>query len=63
MDEAGLGDAVYLAMHDELVVSTEAAEDVRKIMQEPPTRLIEIAQRTPVLRTDMLDLGDRWAEA
>jgi DNA polymerase I-like protein with 3'-5' exonuclease and polymerase domains len=63
VDEAGLGSAVYLALHDELVVSTEAAEDVRKIMQEPPTRLIEIAQRTPVLRTDMLDLGNRWAEA
>jgi DNA polymerase I-like protein with 3'-5' exonuclease and polymerase domains len=63
VDEAGLSDAVYLALHDELVVSTEAAEDVRKIMQEPPTRLIEIAQRTPVLRTDMLDLGDRWAKA
>jgi DNA polymerase-1 len=44
VDEAGLGSAVYLALHDELVVSTEAAEDVRKIMQEPPTRLIEIAQ-------------------
>jgi len=63
VDEAGLSDAVYLGMHDELVVSTSAAEDVRKIMTEPPTRLIEIAQRTPVLRTDLLDLGDRWAEA
>jgi DNA polymerase I len=63
VDEAGLGDAVYLALHDELVVSTDAAEDVRKIMTEPPARLIEIAQRTPVLRTDLLLLGDRWAEA
>ena len=61
--QAGLSDAIYLAMHDELVVSSQSANDVRKIMEEPPTRLIDIAQRTPVLRTDLSDLGPRWAEA
>lgn len=63
VEKAGLGDAVYLAMHDELVVSTEAAHDVRKLMETPPDRLCEFAERTPILRTDRLDLGERWAVA
>jgi DNA polymerase-1 len=61
IDEAGLADAIYLAMHDELVVSTSAAHDVQRIMQTPPARLIELAGRTPVLRTDRADMGERWA--
>ncbi|MFC6017776.1 DNA polymerase [Plantactinospora solaniradicis] len=63
IDQAGLSDAVYLAMHDELVVSTAAAEDVRKIMESPPERLCRMSGRVPVLRTDRADLGDRWSEA
>lgn len=63
IEKAGLGDAVYLAMHDELVVSTAAAHDIRKFMETPPDRLCEFAERTPVLRTDRLDLGERWAVA
>lgn len=62
-EKAGLGGAVYLAMHDELIVSTDAAHDIRKIMETPPERLRMIAERTPVLRTDRKDLGERWAEA
>ena len=60
--EHGLGDALYLCMHDELVVSTSAAHDVRKIMETPPARLCELAGRVPVLRTDRADLGERWAK-
>lgn len=63
VDTAGLGDALYLAMHDELVVSTEAADDIRRIMEIPPERLCRMAGRTPVLRTDRADLGERWAAA
>jgi DNA polymerase-1 len=63
VEAQGLGDAIYLALHDELVCSEDAAHDVRKIMEQPPNRLIEIAQRTPVLRTDLKNLGDRWADA
>lgn len=63
VDETGLGDAVYLAMHDELVVSSDAAHDVNKIMSTPPERLCFLAKRTPVLRTDMAELGERWAAA
>lgn len=62
-EEHGYGDAIYLCMHDELVVSTGAAPDIRKIMETPPDRLCRFAQRTPILRTDSLDLGVRWAVA
>lgn len=63
IEQAGLGAAIYLSMHDELVVSSAAAHDIRKIMETPPARLCELSQRTPILRTDMKDLGERWAEA
>lgn len=61
IEDAGLGDAVYLSMHDELVISTQAANDIRKIMETPPPRLCEFSERVPVLRTDRADLGERWA--
>lgn len=61
--EAGLADAVYLAVHDELVVSTEAAHDIRRIMEAPPEALHTWAGRTTALRTDRADLGIRWAAA
>lgn len=60
VEEAGLGDAVSLCVHDELVVSQEAAHDIQKIMETPPPRLCELAGRIPVLRTDLAVLGDRW---
>lgn len=62
VDEAGLSDALYLAMHDELVVSTDAAHDIQKIMQTPPERLCRLAKRVPILRTDRADMGERWAK-
>lgn len=63
IEKAGLGAAIYLPMHDELIVSTSAAHDIRKIMETPPERLCMIAERTPVLHTDRKDLGERWGEA
>jgi DNA polymerase-1 len=60
--EAGLGPAVYLAMHDELVVSKSAAHDIEQIMRTPPERLVWMAKRVPILRTDRADLGERWAK-
>lgn len=60
----GLADAVYFQMHDELVVDREAAPDIQKIMQTPPDRLVFLAKRTPVLRTDLEDcLGESWHKA
>lgn len=61
--EAGLGDAVYFDMHDEIVCDQEAAHDIRRIMETPPERLCMLANRTPKLRTDMAHLGERWAAA
>jgi DNA polymerase-1 len=60
--EAGLSDAVWFAVHDELVVSTEAADDVQRIMTTPPPDFIEAAGRVPVLRVGRADLGHNWRE-
>lgn len=61
--DAGLADAVYFPMHDEVICASEAAYDIRRIMQTPPVRLIKHSGRVPILKTDMLDLGERWAAA
>jgi DNA polymerase-1 len=61
--ESGLWEALYFSMHDEMIVDAAAAHDVRKIMATPPERLCMLAKRTPVLRTDMAHLGERWADA
>jgi DNA polymerase-1 len=58
--EAGLSDAIYLAVHDELVVDADARHEIRKIMETPPERLCRWAGRTPVLRTDMAHMAGRW---
>jgi len=58
--EAGYGDQIYFAMHDELIVDAEVAPEIRKIMETPPERLCMLAKRTPKLRTDMAHLGERW---
>lgn len=58
--DAGLEDAILIAVHDELVVDTEAAHDVEKVMRKPPDRLIELAKRTPIFRCDRDDLGRAW---
>jgi DNA polymerase I-like protein with 3'-5' exonuclease and polymerase domains len=63
INRAGLRDHVYFPMHDELICDAEAARDIRRIMETPPARLCEIAKRTPVLRTDMAHLGERWYAA
>ena len=63
IDDAGLADHLYLTLHDECVVSEEAAHEVRQIMQRPPDRLCELAGRVPKLRTDAAYLGDRWDDA
>lgn len=63
IDEAGLGDHLYLLMHDECIVSAEAAPEVRQIMERPPERLIELSGRVPILRTDAAFLGDHWDDA
>lgn len=63
VERSGLGDAVYFPMHDEVICATEAAYDIRRIMQTPPERLIRHSNRIPILRTDLAHLGERWAVA
>lgn len=63
---AGLGDALYLTMHDEFVVSESAAHDIRRILETPSERFCMWAGRTPILRTDMSLIGgtgERWGKA
>lgn len=63
MEERGLGDHLQLAMHDEVVVDTEVAEEVQEIMATPPDFLLKwTGGRVPVLRTDRADMGAAWAK-
>lgn len=62
LDDAGLGDHVQLAMHDEIVVDTEVAAEAQRIMETPPPFLTYWAGRTPVLRTDKADMQHHWAK-
>jgi DNA polymerase-1 len=61
IDRAGLSEHVVLAMHDEIVVDTPAAEAVREVMMTPPEDLVRWSGRAPVFRTDMADMGGAWA--
>ena len=63
IDDAGLGDAVYFTVHDEVVCSTAAADEIAALMSTPSERLCQQAGRTPVLRVDRADLGERWSKA
>jgi DNA polymerase-1 len=57
----GLGEYIVMALHDELVVESEAALAVRRIMETPPAALLRWAGRQVILRTDMADMGREWA--
>ena len=60
MERQGIGDHLQLAMHDEVVVDTPVAGEVRRIMETPPPFLTRWAGRIPVLRTDRADMGATW---
>lgn len=57
---AGLADHIQLAMHDELIVNTEAAGEVQKIMETPPAWLEAFCGHKVILRTDSNPLPERW---
>lgn len=60
-DEAGVGDAIMLPMHDEIVCSSEAADVIQTIMSTPPPELVARAGgRVPVIRTDSQAIGRSW---
>ncbi|UZT28733.1 DNA polymerase I [Nocardia phage NS-I] len=61
LERAGLGDNIHLALHDELVVDTEAAEAVAEVMRTPPEFLQRwTGGRVPVFKTDANDMGRTW---
>jgi DNA polymerase family A len=60
LELAGYGDAWYADVHDELLVSTYAAGDIREILSAPSERLCLLSGRRPVIRVDREDLGDNW---
>lgn len=60
---AGLGDAWLWGMHDEAIVESSAAHDIRRIMETPSERFCRLAGRKPVIRTDFDVLGERWRTA
>ncbi|UXE04430.1 DNA polymerase I [Mycobacterium phage Funsized] len=62
MHRQGLSNHLQLAMHDEVVVDTEVAEEVQRIMLTPPPFLVVWSERMPVLRTDRADMGRSWAK-
>ena len=59
--DAGLGDAIRIAVHDELVVNAEAADDIEQLMLTPADFLCEAAERTPQLRVGRTELGTHWS--
>jgi DNA polymerase-1 len=61
LESMGLGEAINLAMHDELVVDAEAAGDVRSVMETAPWWLEQFAGNPVVLRTDSNVLPGHWA--
>ncbi|AWY06543.1 DNA polymerase I [Gordonia phage Trine] len=61
LEDAGLGDSIHLALHDELVVDTDAAAEVAEIMATPPEFLRRWTEdRAPVFKTDAHDMGRTW---
>lgn len=60
-EDAGLADAIYLTQHDEGLVSTSAAHDLRVLLQKAPERLTFWADgRETKLQTDRADYVERW---
>lgn len=60
VDDAGLDEAIYLSMHDELVTHDDAAAEIQTLMSTPTERFAYLAGRTPALKVDAAKLGDRW---
>lgn len=61
LERRGLGDAIALVIHDELVVDAQAQGEVQKVMETAPDWLTEFTGRRVVLRTDANPLPGHWA--
>jgi DNA polymerase-1 len=60
MEDDGIGDHIQLTMHDEVVIDTEVAEHVERLMQAAPPFLVRYFGRPVTLRTDRHDMGHSW---
>jgi len=60
---AGYGMQLKWGMHDEIICDREVSRDVQRLMETPHPRLVELAGRVPVIRTDLKHLGNRWGKA
>lgn len=58
----GISDHIHLAVHDEVVTTTEYAEQVGRILSTPPWELRHHCKRVPVLRADPERLGPHWTK-
>lgn len=61
LHKQGLSGHIQLAMHDELVVTADVADQVRAAMETPPDWLETFCGHHVVLRTDTNPLPGRWA--
>lgn len=60
MDNAGISDHIQLAIHDELVVSTEVLEETKAIMSTSPAWLDMFAGHPATIRVDDNQLPNSW---
>ena len=59
----GLGDAIMLPMHDEIVCDSEASDDIQRLMSAPPDYLLKWTDgRAPVIRTDVQGPFPHWVK-
>lgn len=62
-EREGLGDAIMLPMHDEIVCDSEAADDIQRLMSTPPDYLMRWTDgRVPVIRTDAQGPFPHWVK-
>lgn len=62
-EREGIGDAIMLPMHDEIVCDSAAAADIQRLMSTPPDCLLRWTDgRVPVIRTDSQDIGTHWTK-
>lgn len=62
-ERAGIGDAILLPMHDEIVADSAAADEIQRIMSTPPEYLLRwTGGRVPVIRTDSQGPFPHWVK-
>lgn len=60
MDNAGIGDSIMLAIHDELVVDNDVAEEAKSIMTTSPAWLDMFAGHPATIRVDDNLMSESW---